>query len=136
MLSHGLQGFAFTITSPTSLYTSFPVSPPASHTAFLHVPQIREAEYHHRGLGLVVPSAPNFLPRNLHTAKTFTSCKSLLPYHLFSKTSPDLPFKNGIAGVPIMAQWLANPTRNHEVAGSIPGLGQWVKDPPLPWAVV
>ena len=35
-----------------------------------------------------------------------------------------------------MAQWLTNPTRNHEVVGSFPGLVQWVKDPALPLAVV
>jgi len=30
--------------------------------------------------------------------------------------------KNGVVGVPVVAQWLTNPTRNHEVAGSIPAL--------------
>ena len=38
--------------------------------------------------------------------------------------------------VPIMAQWVKNPTNIHEVTGSIPGLAQWVKDPALPSAKV
>ena len=39
--------------------------------------------------------------------------------------------KNGKLGVPVVAQWLRNPTRNHEVVGSVPALAQWVKDPAL-----
>ena len=35
-------------------------------------------------------------------------------------------------GVPVVAQWSTNPTRNHEVAGSIPAPAQWVNDLALP----
>ena len=34
--------------------------------------------------------------------------------------------------VPIVVQLLTNPTRNDEVANSIPALAQWVNSPALP----
>ena len=37
-----------------------------------------------------------------------------------------------VQGVPIVAQWLTNPAKNHEVTSSIPSLAQWVNDPALP----
>ena len=41
-----------------------------------------------------------------------------------------------IPGIPIVAQWLMNPTSVYEDKGLLPSLPQWVKDPVLPWAVV
>ena len=37
-----------------------------------------------------------------------------------------------ILRVPVVAQWLTDPTRNLEVAGSVPALAQLVKDPAVP----
>ena len=49
------------------------------------------------------------------------ACK--LPY------ATGMAIKKKIMGVPVVAQWLTNPTRNREVAGSVPALAQWVNDP-------
>ena len=51
--------------------------------------------------------------------------KTTMRYHF-------TPVRMAIIGVPVVAQWLTNPTRNHEVAGSVPALAQWVNDPALP----
>ena len=37
-------------------------------------------------------------------------------------------FNKRRGGVPVLAQWLTDPTRNCEEVGSIPGLAQWVQD--------
>ena len=36
----------------------------------------------------------------------------------------NLDSKENILGVPVVAQWLTNLTRNHEIAGWIPGLSE------------
>ena len=41
---------------------------------------------------------------------------------LFFTTELIFTIKTKKPGVPVVAQWLANPTRNQEVAGSVPGL--------------
>ena len=56
--------------------------------------------------------------------------------HLHGQENTKYSLKIMYFGVPVVVQWLTNPTRNHEVAGLIPGLAQWVKDLALLGAVV
>ena len=53
-------------------------------------------------------------------------------FEILQQTLGKTLIQKDISGVPVVAQWLTNPTRNHEVASSIPGLAQWVKDLALP----
>ena len=64
--------------------------------------------------------------------------RSREPYRLTSlnitlrKKNLQPPAKNHDQGVPVMAQWLTNPTCIHEDAGLIPSLAQGVKGLVLP----
>ena len=65
-------------------------------------------------------------PRNTH------GCYDQKVEGIFSLLQARQHLKETESGVPVVAQWLTDTTRNSEVAGLIPGLAQWVKDPALP----
>ena len=74
---------------------------------------------------------------SLQTVAQSHYVQSQLKYHLFKRhTWTPIKSISIYLGVPVVAQWLMNPTRNHEVVGWIPGLAWWVKDLVLPWTVV
>ena len=58
----------------------------------------------------------------------------MIPLHNVMKNANYSIVIESRTGVPVVAQWLTNLTRNHDAAGSgsVPALAQWLNDPALP----
>ena len=67
----------------------------------------------------------------LHTVPRKTASGYVRNCHSFLRNLRILRTESKVhmSGVPVVAQWLTNLTRNPDVAGLVPGLAQWVKDP-------
>ena len=56
----------------------------------------------------------------------------MLDFVLWPEKPKMFTIKKNFLGVPVVVPWLTNLTRNHDIAGSIPALAQWIKDLVLP----
>ena len=86
------------------------------------------------------PGAPPTIPASLPPFGDFSPEYSLQGVSIITCQTPQVQgsqtgklwLQNLYRGVPVVAQWLTNMTRNYEVAGSVPAIARWVNDPALP----
>ena len=87
-------------------------------------------------LGIITEQRANLAATNKKPFKVLVASISDSKIGLDNPQNCHMPHEMHIRvlhlGVPMMAQWLTNMTRNHEVAGLIPGLALQVKDTTLP----
>ena len=87
----------------------------------------------HRALKLKIYTSTLIIRYNTHIVNNYTipiyASPQILSTKWFSTTLMTGKLKKKKRkGVPIVAQWLTNPTSIYEDTGSLPGFAQWVKD--------
>ena len=110
-----------------SSYRFFPSHPhPASNPLKRYLSALSEVPQHRiQILPRIPPSHP--LPEGV--SRAYASHPLSLQRVQTKGGGMEIRHKKRLPRVPIVVQWLTNPTA---VAGSIPGLAQWVKDPASP----
>ena len=97
------------------------LSPNKKYINGLSIPILKIKKKQNNNNSNCISTGCHFVQLNIYCLgkQNLQVCKEVLKFSIF-------------LGVPVVAQWLMNPTRNHEVAGSVPALAQWVNDPALP----